>query len=75
MPQVLLAHSHTPEFFLSCVCAAYVVVLQLGSSSAYLETLSQVREVAETVAAAEMGSPMDERAQVMVKAVETLLRA
>lgn len=52
--------------------AAFVVVLQVGSSSAYFETLSQVREVAERVAAAESGSPMDERGQVMTKAVETL---
>lgn len=50
--------------------AAFIVVLQLGSSSAYLETLSQVREVAERVAAAESGSPMDDRAQVMTEVME-----
>lgn len=50
-----------------CALPSFVVVLQPGSSSAYLETLSQVREVAEKVAAVEGGSPMDERAQVMPK--------
>lgn len=37
---------------------------QVVSSSAYMETLSLVREVAEKVAATESGSTKDERAQV-----------
>lgn len=47
-----------------CPCVVCCVVLQVGSSSAYLDTLSQVREVAEKVAEAGSGSPKEERAQV-----------
>ncbi|CAM9445026.1 unnamed protein product, partial [Ectocarpus sp. 12 AP-2014] len=38
---------------------------QVGSSSAYLETLTQVREVAERVATVESGSSKDERTQAV----------
>lgn len=38
-------------------------VEQVGSSSAYLETLSQVRQVAENAAATGADSPNDERQQ------------
>ena len=37
---------------------------QLGSTSAYRETLSRVREVAKAAAAAGTGSTKDERAEV-----------
>lgn len=50
---------------LSCRAVCMVALRpQVDSSSAYLETLSQVREVAQRVAAADSGSPKDERAQV-----------
>eukprot|EP00752_Nemacystus_decipiens_P002251 g2132.t2 len=38
---------------------------QVDSSSAYLETLAQVREVAQRVATADSGSPEEERAQAV----------
>lgn len=40
---------------------------QLGSNSAYRETLSRVRDVAEAAAAAGTGSSKEERAEVEMK--------
>lgn len=42
---------------------------QVGSASAYRETLSRVREVAEAAASAGTGSSKDERAEVGIKSV------
>lgn len=39
-------------------------VLQLGESSAYMETLSHIRSVAKGAAAADAGHSKEERAQV-----------
>lgn len=53
----------------SDVVCVHIFCAQVGSASAYRETLSRVREVAEAAAAAGTGSSKDERAEVGIKSV------